>query len=128
MFRRRSHYPPIPRRFVPPPSGTWYRTPEDAFFATGGLCWYCGDEATTVDHIHPQSRGGDNIRYFNLLPACRRCNSSKNDAPLRDFRQRMGERWVSELIRKGHFEEADRQTLTDEGPHVFWGERHGLNL
>ena len=39
-------------------------------------CAYCAEPATTVDHVIPLSRGGDNYEG-NLVPACRSCNSSK---------------------------------------------------
>jgi len=39
------------------------------------MCAYCGDEANTVDHVIPMSKGGiDNID--NLVAACSRCNYS----------------------------------------------------
>ena len=42
------------------------------------LCVYCGDEAETVDHVIPRSKGGtDNID--NLVAACGRCNYAKSD-------------------------------------------------
>lgn len=39
-------------------------------------CAYCGDPATTVDHVVPLVRGGTNWEG-NLAPACRKCNGSK---------------------------------------------------
>jgi hypothetical protein len=39
-------------------------------------CGYCGDEATSLDHIIPRFKSGSSNRN-NLLPACRRCNTSK---------------------------------------------------
>ena len=41
-------------------------------------CAYCGHEfPKTVDHVEPKYNGGsDDI--FNLVPACRRCNMSKD--------------------------------------------------
>lgn len=42
-----------------------------------GPCVYCGDIATTVDHIRPLSKGGHEAEY-NLVPSCGSCNSSKN--------------------------------------------------
>lgn len=45
------------------------------------LCAYCLQPATTIDHIVPLNDGGQNV-LDNLVPACRSCNSSKQDAPL----------------------------------------------
>jgi hypothetical protein len=39
-------------------------------------CSYCGDEATSLDHIIPRFKSGSSNRN-NLVPACRRCNTSK---------------------------------------------------
>ena len=48
------------------------------------LCTYCGDPATTIDHIIPLSKGGSGERE-NLTPACKRCNSRKNQMSVEDF-------------------------------------------
>lgn len=44
------------------------------------LCAYCGDEfdgyKLTIDHVHPQSRGGKNI-WTNCVTACKACNHKK---------------------------------------------------
>lgn len=46
------------------------------------LCAYCGDEfpygKLTIDHVHPQSRGGRNI-WVNCVTACKSCNHAKGD-------------------------------------------------
>jgi 5-methylcytosine-specific restriction endonuclease McrA len=39
-------------------------------------CGYCGDRATTVDHILPQSKGGRNT-WTNTVAACHTCNARK---------------------------------------------------
>jgi len=39
-------------------------------------CGYCGDEATSIDHIVPRFRSGSSNRN-NLIPACQSCNSNK---------------------------------------------------
>jgi len=44
----------------------------------GGMCWMCGDEADTNDHVKPLSKGGSNWPS-NIRPACRSCNSRKTD-------------------------------------------------
>jgi hypothetical protein len=45
-----------------------------------GVCEYCGDKIpfaeATKDHVYPRSLGGSNDD-FNLVLACRRCNSKK---------------------------------------------------
>lgn len=41
-------------------------------------CAYCGKPGSTIDHIHPQSRGGKNT-WDNLITACQKCNNIKDD-------------------------------------------------
>ena len=41
-------------------------------------CAYCSRTATTVDHVHPQSRGGKNT-WQNTVAACGPCNQRKGD-------------------------------------------------
>lgn len=47
-----------------------------------GVCEYCGDKIpfseATKDHIYPKSLGGSN-EDFNLVLACRSCNSKKSN-------------------------------------------------
>jgi 5-methylcytosine-specific restriction endonuclease McrA len=41
-------------------------------------CGYCGERASTLDHVFPKSRGGlDN--WENLIAACEPCNGAKGD-------------------------------------------------
>lgn len=51
----------------------------------GRTCLYCAAPATTVDHLIPLVRGGTNYEG-NLAPACRSCNSSKQDRLPIEFR------------------------------------------
>lgn len=44
----------------------------------GYRCQYCGKPGSTIDHVHPQSRGGENT-WWNLVAACFGCNNSKAD-------------------------------------------------
>lgn len=39
-----------------------------------GICQYCGDPATCIDHVYPYSNGGKHTAS-NLVQACFRCNS-----------------------------------------------------
>lgn len=51
---------------------------------SGGLCVYCGDIATTWDHIVPVSKGGQTTPG-NIVPCCISCNSSKKDRDVFDW-------------------------------------------
>ena len=44
----------------------------------GSRCAYCGASATTIDHIVPRSRGGEDT-WENLVACCLRCNNVKGD-------------------------------------------------
>lgn len=66
-------------------------------FATRALnrsrncCYYCGNKLRPGhhwDHVFPVVLGGDHGES-NLVPACRTCNSSKNDATVMQWRIRM---------------------------------------
>lgn len=51
-----------------------------------GKCGYCGDnEADTIDHILPLSRGGTNW-VGNIMPACGSCNYSKQCKTVAEWR------------------------------------------
>lgn len=41
-------------------------------------CRYCNRPGTTIDHVIPLSRGGNNY-YWNLVCACEECNTAKGD-------------------------------------------------
>lgn len=49
-----------------------------------GVCQYgCGRTATTIDHVHPRSRGGKHI-WTNVVACCSKCNAKKADHMLED--------------------------------------------
>lgn len=48
-------------------------------------CVYCGQIATSVDHVVPISRGGSDSPE-NLVPCCRSCNSRKNRRTPQEWR------------------------------------------
>jgi 5-methylcytosine-specific restriction endonuclease McrA len=50
--------------------------------ASQWTCHYCNGVANTADHIIPISSGIVNHSLDNLLPACTKCNSSKNGKTL----------------------------------------------
>jgi hypothetical protein len=48
-------------------------------------CVYCGEAlATRWDHLHPVSKGGDSSPG-NLVPACSRCDDSKQDRTIDEW-------------------------------------------
>jgi len=55
---------------------------KNIFMRDSYKCMYCGHEFTggglELDHVLPKSRGGKN-EWINLVSACRKCNSRKND-------------------------------------------------
>jgi 5-methylcytosine-specific restriction endonuclease McrA len=61
------------------------------------VCLYCGIALTgatfTWDHMTAHALGGQN-RWWNRVPACPRCNKSKDDKPFLDI---MCERWDAGL-------------------------------
>lgn len=44
----------------------------------GRRCGYCNATATTIDHVHPASRGGTNA-WTNTVACCLGCNQKKGD-------------------------------------------------
>lgn len=61
---------------------------------SGGRCFYCGHLAPlTMDHVIPITRGGRHSAG-NLVPACARCNSSKKDRLIIEWRRGGGRRAV----------------------------------
>ncbi|HXX63687.1 MAG TPA: HNH endonuclease signature motif containing protein [Bacteroidota bacterium] len=41
-------------------------------------CYFCGEKATTIDHLLARSKGGTN-GFDNLVSACALCNTMKSD-------------------------------------------------
>ncbi len=53
------------------------------FARDGWACQYCGGAAENVDHVVPKSRGGEHT-WENVVAACRRCNSKKENRSPQD--------------------------------------------
>src|SRR5665213_822505 len=53
-------------------------TRRSVFARDGHRCQYCGAQAENIDHVVPKSRGGTHS-WDNVVAACRRCNSAKED-------------------------------------------------
>ena len=48
------------------------------FARDGWACQYCGSSAENLDHVVPRSKGGEHS-WENVVAACRRCNSKKEN-------------------------------------------------
>lgn len=62
------------------------------------LCTYCGEEppeGLVAEHVIPLSRGGTNS-IENILPACKKCNSSKGAKTLHEWRPDLAD-WFEQL-------------------------------
>lgn len=44
----------------------------------GDKCFYCGEKATSTDHLIPRHLGGSHNQK-NLVPACFQCNQDKGN-------------------------------------------------
>jgi hypothetical protein len=58
-----------------------------AYFGVDGdpRCFYCGaPEPSRWDHLHAVTRGGDTVPG-NLVPACGRCDDSKQDRTIEEW-------------------------------------------
>ncbi len=53
-------------------------------YSLGNVCFYCGSEASTLDHKHPTIRGGTD-EQDNLCTACQWCNKAKSGAYFEEF-------------------------------------------
>jgi 5-methylcytosine-specific restriction endonuclease McrA len=54
-------------------------------------CQYCsvhGNRSMTIDHIHPQSKGGKST-WENLVACCQNCNSRKGNRALQDCNMKL---------------------------------------
>lgn len=63
-------------------AGWWFRW----CVAWGWRCAYCGEpeKFPDIEHIIPISRGGPHVRW-NIVPSCKRCNSSKHTQAAREW-------------------------------------------
>jgi 5-methylcytosine-specific restriction endonuclease McrA len=74
---RLRHFVHVPYRATAP------LTRRGVFARDGWRCQYCGAAAENLDHVVPKSRGGTHT-WDNVVAACRRCNSRKENRLLED--------------------------------------------
>jgi 5-methylcytosine-specific restriction endonuclease McrA len=65
-------------------------------------CAYCGQEATTVDHIIPISKGGVD-HESNLTSACMTCNFGKKDRDAKTFSEKKYAERFTKIKNKNDF-------------------------
>jgi hypothetical protein len=83
-----------------------------------GMCAYCDSRAEHMDHVHPLSRGGDDIES-NMLPACAKCNLSKGAKSLAEWAETFGP--VAPRCAHCGLEVEDRGDPSMDGNHwVHW--------
>lgn len=63
----------------------WAATRAKVFALKGSQCFYCGADASHVDHKTPRARGGTND-IENLVPACASCNIAKGMMTVEEWR------------------------------------------
>jgi hypothetical protein len=77
------------RAFVKIPHRSHAPLTRRAVFARDGwTCQYCGRTAENLDHVVPRSRGGTHT-WDNVVAACRRCNSRKENRLIDDVGLRL---------------------------------------
>ena len=57
-------------------------------------CQYCGAAAENLDHVIPKSRGGTHT-WDNVVAACRRCNSKKENRSFQEAGLRLARRPIA---------------------------------
>ncbi len=83
------------RQFVRVPYRATAPLTRRAVFARDGWsCQYCGAAAENLDHVVPKSRGGSHT-WDNVVAACRRCNSRKENRLIEDAGLRLARRPVA---------------------------------
>jgi 5-methylcytosine-specific restriction endonuclease McrA len=70
---------------------TWQKL-RPRLLAGNPRCHWCGNRATTLDHLKPRALGGPRYDPRNLVPACARCNSRRGGELARQL----------QLERRGH--------------------------
>jgi hypothetical protein len=81
-------------------------------------CGYCGESATSLDHIVPRFRSGSSYRN-NLLPACRRCNTNKASYKMEDWYSQQDYFSNERLARIKNWMSDDLVTLSSYNRNTF---------
>lgn len=101
----------------------------EVFRKKGGKCYYCGEDAETLDHFIPRAKGGPNT-IDNYIPACRKCNGLKKAFDIETFRQIR----IRKLYNIPYFKKEQLEWLEKKGfrfeqyQHLFFFETHNLEV
>ena len=82
MFRNEQEPLSLPYELTPRLAKKRYR--QSIYEAWHHQCGYCGETATSLDHIIPRFRSGSSNRN-NLVPACRSCNANKGSQNMEEW-------------------------------------------
>lgn len=86
------------RRAIKMDAATYDVTAKDLRRLMESPCVSCGGKAGTVDHVIPITRKGGTHGIGNLAPMCQRCNSTKSNRTITEWRRAYG--W----FQMGHFQ------------------------
>lgn len=90
----------------------------DVYNKFGGHCAYCGKSITLkemqVDHINSVAVNGEDDSFKNLYPSCRKCNWSKHEGTINDFRETIAQYVVSLNLYNHDYQMAKRFHLINE--------------
>lgn len=86
----------------------WRKVRDAAVRLAGYRCAYCGQTASTGDHVVPPARGGARLDLRNVLCACGRCNTGKGNRTLTE--------WVASGTAPGHASRVLAQRIIDGLP------------
>jgi hypothetical protein len=64
-------------------SGTPKYSKKRLFQRDNRKCAYCPRDASTVDHVKPKSKGGED-KWDNVVAACQKCNAKKGNRTLKE--------------------------------------------
>jgi 5-methylcytosine-specific restriction endonuclease McrA len=89
---------------------------ESIYQAWDYKCGYCGDAATSLDHIIPRFKSGCSSRH-NLLPACRKCNTNKASENMELWYKKQEYFNETKLDRIKHWMQASNFNIVDLETH-----------
>ena len=89
---------------------------ENIFIRDKYICQYCGNQAESIDHVIPKSKGGL-TNWENVVTSCRSCNSSKGSKLVKPIKEPFKPTF-SHLL-NGH--KIDKNTFPDQdwGNYIF---------